>query len=160
MDALLKLLSEDAQLSNAQLAAMLGKTEEEIKKEKKAYEKAGIIKGYKALINWDKMENDHASALIELKVIPQKETGFDSIAEQVMKFEEVESVYLMAGSYDLAVMVRSSSIQEIAKFVAKRLATMNAVQSTATHFILSRFKDGGVILCEEDAPDERGSFLL
>ena len=160
MDSLLNLLNENAELSNAQLAAMLGKTEEEVAAEKAAYEKAGVIKAYKALIDWDKVGDAYASALIELKVIPQKETGFDSIAEEVMRFEEVESVYLMAGAYDLAVMVRCSTIQEITKFVAKRLATMDAVQSTATHFILSRFKDGGVILCDEERPDERGDFLL
>ena len=155
MDSLLNLLNENAELSNAQLAAMLGKTEEEVAAEKAAYEKAGVIKAYKALIDWDKVGDAYASALIELKVIPQKETGFDSIAEEVMRFEEVESVYLMSGGYDLSVVVNGRTFQEVAMFVAKRLSTLDSVISTATHFVLRRYKEKGVMFLDAEK-DERG----
>lgn len=160
MNNLLELLNENAQLTNAQLAIMLNTTEEEVAAAIAAYEKAGVIKGYKALINWDKAPEKSVAALIELKVTPKRETGFDEIAARVMMFEEVESVYLMAGSYDLCVMVRGKSMQDIAMFVAKRLSTLESVLSTATHFVLSRYKDGGVVLCDEEKQDERRNVLL
>lgn len=160
MKHLLELLNENAQLTNAQLAAMLDTTEEEVAAAIRKYEREGVIKGYKALIDWDKAPSKTVSALIELKVTPQKETGFDAIAKQVMRFDEVESVYLMAGSYDLSVMVKGATIQDIAMFVSKRLSTLESVQSTATHFVLSRYKDGGVILCEDEEKDERRTMFL
>ena len=160
MNTLLELLNENAQFTTAQLAVMLNQTEEEVAAAIAQYEKTGVIKGYKALIDWDKTPCKTVSALIELKVTPKRETGFDEIAKRVMMFEEVESVYLMAGSYDLAVMVKGATIQDIAMFVSKRLSTLDSVLSTATHFILSRYKDGGVILCDDEEKDERRSMLL
>ena len=160
MNTLLELLNENAQLTNAQLAVMLDKTEEEVAAAIADYEKSGVIKGYKALVDWDKAPRKTVSALIELKVTPKRETGFDEIAKTVMMFDEVESVYLMAGSYDLSVMVKGSTIQDIAMFVSKRLSTLDSVLSTATHFVLSRYKDGGVILCDDEDKDERRSMLL
>jgi DNA-binding Lrp family transcriptional regulator len=157
MNDLLELLSENAQLTHAQLATMLNTTEEEVAAAVRTYEKAGVIKGYRALIDWDKAPGKSVTALIELKVTPQRETGFDEIAKRVMEFEEVESVYLMAGAYDLAVMVRGATIQEIATFVARRLSTLGSVISTATHFVLKRYKDGGVVLCDAGERDERRS---
>ncbi len=159
MDHLLNLLDENARLSTAQLAAMLNKTENEIAEEIAAYEKAGIIRGYKALINWEKVDENKASALIELRVSPVRDRGFDEIAGRIMQFEEVESVYLMSGGYDLAVKVHGRSMQEIAMFVMRRLSTLDSVLSTATHFILTRYKDGGVILNQEEERDERRSVL-
>lgn len=159
MDHLLNLLDENARLSTAQLAAMLNKTEKEITEEIAAYEKAGIIRGYKALINWEKVDENKASALIELRVSPVRDRGFDEIAGRIMQFEEVESVYLMSGGYDLAVKVHGRSMQEIAMFVMRRLSTLDSVLSTATHFILTRYKDGGVILNQEEERDERRSVL-
>jgi DNA-binding Lrp family transcriptional regulator len=159
MDRLLTLLDENARLSAAQLAVMLNKTENEVAEAIAAYEKAGIIRGYKALINWERVDENKASALIELRVSPKRDSGFDEIANRIMQFEEVESVYLMSGGYDLAVKVHGRSMQEIAMFVMRRLSTLDSVLSTATHFILTRYKDGGVILNSEDDKDERRSVL-
>ena len=157
MEKLLDLLSENARLTTAQLAVMMNTTEKEVEDQIAAYEKSGVIKGYRALINWEKVDENKATALIELRVTPKPEHGFDEIAHRVMQFEEVESVYLMSGGYDLAVMVRGKSMQEIAMFVARRLSLLDSVISTATHFILTRYKDGGVILDSEEETDERRS---
>lgn len=152
---LLNLLNENARLTNAQLAVMLNKTEEEIEKEIADYQKKGIIKGYKALINWEKVNHHKTTALIELKVQPKKESGFDEIAKIIMQFSQVESVYLMSGGFDLAVMVHGDSMQDIAMFVAKRLSALDSVLSTATHFILTRYKEGDVILTSAKEEDRR-----
>ena len=152
---LLSLLNENARLTNAQLAVMLGKTEEEVEKEIADDQQKGIIKGYKALINWEKVDHHKTTALIELKVQPKKESGFDEIAKKIMQFSKVESVYLMSGGFDLAVMVHGDSIQDIAMFVAKRLSPLDSVLSTATHFILTRYKEGDVILTSPKEEDRR-----
>ena len=152
---LLSLLNENARLTKAQLAVMLGKTEEEVEKEIADYQQKGIIKGYKALINWEKVDHHKTTALIELKVQPKKESGFDEIAKKIMQFSKVESVYLMSGGFDLAVMVHGDSIQDIAMFVAKRLSPLDSVLSTATHFILTRYKEGDVILTSPKEEDRR-----
>ena len=159
MDRLLTLLDENARLSTAQLAVMLNKAENEVAEEIAAYEKAGVIRGYKALINWEKVDENKASALIELRVSPKRDRGFDEIANRIMQFDEVERVYLMSGGYDLAVQVHGRSMQEIAMFVMRRLSTLDSVLSTATHFILTRYKDGGVILNPDEEKDERRSVL-
>ncbi len=156
MKKLLNLLNENSRLTNAQLAVMLNKTEEEVASQIAEYEKAGIIRGYKAIINWEKVESyNKVTALIELRVTPKRETGFDTIAHRIMQFEEVESVYLMSGGFDLAVMVHGQSMQDIAMFVAKRLSTLESVLSTATHFVLSRYKEGDVILTTENQDHRR-----
>lgn len=153
---ILSLLNENARLTNAQLAVMLDTTEETVKNTISVLEKTGVIRGYRPLVNWDKIGGDRASALIELKVAPRKETGFDTIAHQIMAFTEVESVYLMSGgAFDLSVMVHGKTIQEIAMFVAKRLSTLDGVLSTATHFILSRYKEADVILTDDNERDRR-----
>ena len=152
---LLSLLNENARLTNAQLAVMLGKTEEEVEKEIADYQQKGIIKGYKARINWEKVDHHKTTALIELKVQPKKESGFDEIAKKIMQFSKVESVYLMSGGFDLAVMVHGDSIQDITMFVAKRLSPLDSVLSTATHFILTRYKEGDVILTSPKEEDRR-----
>ena len=152
---LLSLLNENARLTDAQLAVMLGKTEEEVEKEIADYQQNGTIKGYNALINWEKVDHHKTTALIELKVQPKKESGFDEIAKKIMQFSKVESVYLMSGGFDLAVMVHGDSIQDIAMFVAKRLSPLDSVLSTATHFILTRYKEGDVILTSPKEEDRR-----
>lgn len=158
MNQLLNLLNENARLTNAQLAVMLDKSEAKVADAIASYEKQGIIRGYKAIINWEKVpSNNQVTALIELRVTPKRETGFDTIAHRIMEFEEVESVYLMSGGFDLAVMVHGQSMQEIAMFVAKRLSTLESVLSTATHFVLSRYKEGDVILNSE-IPDDRREY--
>lgn len=160
MISLLDLLNENAQLTTAQLSVMLNQPEEKVIAQIREYEEKGIIKAYKALVNWDKVPKSKVSALIELKVTPKRDTGFDEIAKRVMMFDEVESVYLMAGVYDLAVMVKGSTIQDIAMFVSRRLSTLESVLSTATHFLLSRYKDGGVILIEDEENEDKRSMVL
>ncbi len=155
MDKLLKLLDANARLTDAQLAAMLGTTEEDIRARIAELEKTGAIRAYKALVDWDKTDRACVTAIIELKVIPRRDVGFEGIAEQIMAFDEVESVYLMSGGYDLSVRVNGRTFQEIAAFVARRLAPLESVQSTATHFVLRRYKESHVPFLEE-TPDERG----
>lgn len=155
MDKLLKLLDTNARLTNAQLAAMLNITEDEVARRITALEKCGAIRAYKALVDWDKTDRDNVTAIIELKVIPRRDVGFEGIAEQIMAFDEVESVYLMSGGYDLSVRVTGRTFQEIAAFVARRLAPLDSVQSTATHFVLRRYKESHVAFLGE-TKDERG----
>lgn len=146
MNRLLALLSESTNFSTAQLAMMLNEPEDYIKAQIREYEKSGIIVGYKALVNWEKVQDAGVTALIELKVTPKRETGFDEIAQRITEFEQVESVYLMAGAYDLAVYVRGETIQDVATFVSRKLSAMEGIISTATHFLLKRYKEGGILL--------------
>ncbi|MDD6488856.1 MAG: Lrp/AsnC family transcriptional regulator [Clostridia bacterium] len=161
MDKLLELLSENAEFTPSQLAAMLGKTEKEVAEQIRDYKEKGIIKGYKALINWEKVADSGVTALIELKVTPKAETGFDDIAKIVMSYDNVESVYLAASSrYDLFAIVKGKSIQDIGEFVSKRLSTLDAVIGTATNFLLTKYKESGVIFYDEDDNDEQRSLIL
>jgi DNA-binding Lrp family transcriptional regulator len=160
MDKLLKLLSTNSEFTTAEIAAMLGEPEDYIKAQIKEYENKGIIKGYQAVVNWEKVEGSYVEALIELKVTPKKETGFDEMAEQCLAFDEVDSIYLMAGAYDLALIVRGETMQEIAMFVAKKLSTMDGVVSTGTHFILRRYKDRGMDLLSSDECTDGRSLIL
>lgn len=160
MDQLLALLQDEARLSVHQIAVMLGDTEENVHKRMEQYEKDGVINGYHALINWEKTGVRHATALIELRITPKKDTGFDEIAGQIVEFPEVQNVYLMSGGYDLAVTVTAPTMSDIALFVMKRLAPIDGVLSTATHFVLTRYKEGGVIFNTDfEEIDERGSNL-
>ena len=156
---ILKILAKDARCSIDDIATMTGLGEEEVKKNIEELESAGIIRGYKTVIDWEKLDNAYVSALIELKVIPQAEYGFEKIAESVMKYKEVETVYLMSGAYDLVVIVKGKTFQEVAMFVAKELATMHGVTSTATHFVLRRYKELDVELIGEEG-DDRGAYSL
>lgn len=148
MDKLLQLLSENSSLSTEQLAMMLGEPEDYISAQIKEYENSGIIRGYQAVVNWDEVPDAGVVAMIELKVAPQLQKGFDDIAERILAYDEVESVYLMAGSYDLLLTVKGRTIQEISFFVAKHLAAMEGILSTATHFMLKRYKEKGVSLVD------------
>ena len=154
---LLSLLEQNARYSLEDLALMLGSDEKSIASEIDALYSDGIIRGYKALINWDMVDNSHVNAIIELKVTPQPDAGFEDLAERIMRFGHVESVYLMSGGYDLCVMVAGQSFQGIAMFVAKRLATLAGVVSTATHFVLRKYKDHGVEMIDADK-DDRETF--
>jgi DNA-binding Lrp family transcriptional regulator len=122
-------------------------------------EKEGLIRGYKAVIDWERIDNTHVSALIELKVTPKAGLGFEEVAMKVAKYPEVESVYLMSGGYDLSVTVRGKTFQEVAMFVAKELSTIDSVISTTTHFILRRYKELDVELIGKPT-DDRGNFSL
>ncbi len=155
MDKLLKLLSRNSEYSVAELALMLGEPEDYVRARIKKYEDDGIIKGYRALVNYEKVADAGVTAYIELKVTPQKKSGFDEIAKRIMKFDEVESVYLMAGAYDLALIVKGETIQDVSAFVSRKLSALDGILSTATHFILKRYKDDGVALEDEDNGDER-----
>ena len=153
---ILELLESDGRLSAKQIAMMLSKEEGDIKKIIESYEKEGIILGYKTIVDWDKTDREYATALIELKVTPQYNRGFDAIAERIYNYPEVQSVYLMSGSYDLCVILEGKTIREVALFVAQRLAPLEAVLSTATHFVLRKYKDKGVIYGPANF-DERGN---
>lgn len=156
MDKLLKLLDTNARLTNAQLAAMLNTTEEEVVHQLNDLEQAGVVRAYKALIDWERTDRAYVTAVIELRVTPKRDLGFEGIAEQVMRFDEVESVYLMSGGYDLLVTVTGRTFKEVSMFVAKRLSTLDSVLSTATHFVLRRYKESGVMFLGEQK-DERGA---
>ena len=145
MKTLLNLLEDDARLSAEQIAVMLDKEVGDIKDIIAEYEKEGIILGYKALIDWDKTEREYVSAMIELKVTPQRDKGFGSIAKKITNFPEVQSVYLMSGSFDIMVLIEGRTMKEVALFVAEKLAPMEAITSTATHFVLKKYKDKGVV---------------
>ena len=158
MKKLLKLLEKDAHLTEKELALMCEKEEGDIKRMIDDYEKNGVILGYTTVIDWDKTDLEYVNALIELKVIPQRNFGYDAIAEKIYNFPEVESVYLMSGGFDLAVMLHGKTMREVAIFVASKLATIESVTSTATHFVLRKYKDNGVIFGAMDV-DERGNCL-
>ena len=125
----------------------------------KEMEKEGLIRGYKAIIDWESLDSAKVSAIIELKVTPQRDVGFEQIAETIMRYTEVESVYLMSGTYDFCVIVKGKTFQEVAMFVAKRLAPMDGVISTATHFILRRYKECDIELCGGNV-DDRENYSL
>lgn len=155
MDKLLRLLSRNSSYSVSELSMMIGEPEDYVRACIKKYETDGIIKGYRAMVNYEKVEDAGVTAYIELKVTPEKKSGFDHIARRIMAFDEVESVYLMAGAYDLALIVKGESIQEVSAFISKKLSALDGILSTATHFILKRYKDDGVVLDDEVENDER-----
>ena len=159
MDKLLEILEDNANLSYAQIAVMLDKEEGEIKDIIKKYEKDGVIVGYKTLIDWDKTDREFVTALIELKVEPQIDRGFDYIAERICNYPEVESVFLMSGGFDIAVMIEGKTLKEVAFFVAEKLSTMEGVTGTATHFVLRKYKDKNTIYHRKPV-DERGICAL
>ena len=154
MEKLIKILSENARVSLEDLAAMLGVAPAEAARMMDECEKNGLIHGYQALVDWEKADVSHVQALIELRVTPKRDCGFDEVAGAVAQFEEVDSVMLMSGGYDLMLMMSGRSFQEIALFVAKRLSTLDGVLSTTTHFILHTYKKDGV-LYDGEAADER-----
>ena len=155
----LKLLAQNAKYTNEDIATMLGTTANEIADIINQLEKDGIIRGYKAVIDWEKLDGAYVSAVVELNVVPKAGLGFEEVAEKIMKYNEVESVYLMSGNYDLNVIVKGKTLQDIARFVAKELATIDSVTSTTTHFVMRRYKEMDVHLCDMEH-DDRGQFLL
>ena len=155
---LLQLLESDARLSEEQIARMCDKEVGDIKKMMETYERDGVILGYKALIDWDKTDREYVSALIELKITPQRDRGFDRVAERIYNFPEVKSLYLMSGAYDLCLLIEGRTMKEVAYFVARKLAPIEDVISTATHFVLRKYKDKGVIYGPA-VIDERGNCL-
>jgi DNA-binding Lrp family transcriptional regulator len=151
---ILESLDQNAKLTVKELAVMLGESEESVAASIKEMEEDRVICGYPTLIDWDKVSDEKVTALIELKVTPQRGQGFDKIAERIYKFDEVESVYLMSGGYDLTVIIRGKSMKEVSRFVFEKLAPMESIQSTATHFVLKKYKDQGLVM-QFESDDER-----
>ena len=145
---ILRILESDSRTTTKQIAAMTGISAAEVTKLVKQAQKDRVILKYKAVVNWDKVEDERVWALIDVKVTPQKDVGFDAIAERVYRFPQARSVYLASGEYDLAVLVVGKTEHEVANFVSQKLATIEGVQGTATHFILKRYKEDGEILEE------------
>ena len=154
MELLLKLLEENARLSLEQLATMLSLSEQEVAEKMDKLAKKGVILGYQAVIDWEKTGKDYVTSIIELTVSPQKGHGFDDVAQTIAEFPEVDSVYLMSGGYDLAIIMHGRTFKDIAMFVARRLAPLDSVLSTGTHFVLQKYKDKGIKL-DIGALDER-----
>lgn len=157
MDNFLKILEDNANLTPEQLAVMCNKEVGDIKKFIEQNEKEGIILGYKTMIDWDKTDREYVTALIEVKITPQRDRGFDRVAEMIYNYPEVQSLYLMSGAYDLCVLIEGKTMREVAYFVAQKLATIDDVISTATHFVLRKYKDKGVTYGVVEV-DERGNF--
>ena len=157
MDNFLKILEDNANLTPEQLAVMCNKEVGDIKKFIEQNEKDGIILGYKTMIDWDKTDREYVTALIEVKITPQRDRGFDRVAEIIYNYPEVQSLYLMSGAYDLCVLIEGKTMREVAYFVAQKLATIDDVISTATHFVLRKYKDKGVTYGIVEV-DERGNF--
>ena len=154
MDELLKLLRTNALESPENLARLLGLTAAEVKARIDDYEKRGVIRGYQAILDEDQLDLDKVTAVIEVKVTPQREGGFDTIAQRISRFPEVSSAYLMSGTYDLLLFVEGRTLREVASFVSERLSPLEGVLSTSTHFMLKTYKRLGVLMQEENC-DER-----
>ena len=154
MDELLKLIQSNALESHENLARMLGPAPAEVSRRIAEYEKSGVIRGYQAILNEDKLELDKVTAVIEVKVTPQREGGFDTIAERIGRFPEVRSAYLMSGTYDVLLFVEGRTLRDVAAFVSERLSTLDGVLSTSTHFMLKTYKRFGVLM-HQPGPDER-----
>jgi DNA-binding Lrp family transcriptional regulator len=159
MDELLEILEKNNKLTTDDISKMLGKSAEEIEKAIKEYEEKNIILGYKTIINWDKTDKEAVTAIIELKITPEIGKGFDNIAEKIYKYKEVKSCFLMSGGYDLSVVVEGKNMKEVAYFVAEKLAVQDSVISTATHFVLKKYKDNEVIFKDKEK-DDREAIIL
>lgn len=146
MDSLLKLLASDASPSPSQMAAMLGLTEGEVRARLKEYETEGLVLGYRAVLNEEKLGRDLVRAVIEVRITPERGGGFDKLAERIAKHAEVRSCHLMSGGYDLLVEVEGANLREVATFVSEKLSTLQGVLSTATHFVLRAYKEQGVLM--------------
>ncbi len=155
---LLQLLEEDCTLTNDQLAAMAGMSVEEVDAQRRALEEDHIILGYKAIVDWDRTQREAVTALIEVKVTPQRGEGFDRIAQRIYQYDEVESVYLMSGSFDLTVIISGRTLKEVAHFVGEKLAPIEDVTGTATHFILKKYKEKHLIFPVQESQEERFVF--
>ena len=151
---LLAIIEKNSRIDLKELAIIMGEPEIEVANELKAMEESGIICGYHTLIDWEKTSIEKVTALIEVRVTPQRGQGFDNIAERIYKYPEVNSVYLISGGYDLLVTLEGKTLKEVSGFVTDKLSTLETVMSTATHFILKKYKDHGTIL-HKDEVDER-----
>lgn len=153
-EKILAIIEKNSRIDLADLAALLGESEAAVANEIADMEKENIICGYHTMINWEKTGDEKVTALIEVKVTPQRGMGFEKIAERIYQYSEVNSLYLMSGAYDFTVILEGRTMREVAQFVSEKLSTMNSVLSTATHFILKKYKDHGTVMCEK-TEDER-----
>ena len=158
-EAILRLLENNARMSVKDIANELNIKEKEVIRLIGELEADKVICGYNAIINWDKITEEKCNAIIEVKVIPQRGTGFDRIASRISRFDEVDSIYLMSGGYDFMVVVNGKSMKEVSSFVFNKLATIDYIQSTATHFVLKKYKDHGVNLLDKPI-DKRTNVVL
>ena len=153
-EKILAIIEKNSRIDLADLAALLGESEAAVANEIADMEKENIICGYHTMINWDKTSDEKVTAIIEVKVTPQRGMGFEKLAARIYQYSEVNSMYLMSGAYDFTVSLEGKTMREVAQFVSEKLATMNYVLSTATHFILKKYKDHGTVMCEKPE-DER-----
>lgn len=151
---ILNYLEKNSRIDTRELAIILGEEESAVTEEIKKMEEEKVICGYHTMIDWDKTDTDYVTALIEVRVTPQRGQGFDSIAERIYKYPEVRAVYLISGGYDLMVILEGKSLKAVSQFVSDKLSTMDSVLSTATHFILKKYKDHGTIF-DKKTKDER-----
>ena len=145
-EKILNLIEKNSRIDIAELAVLLGITEAEAANEIAQMEKENIICGYYTMINWDNTSKEKVIALIEVKVTPQRGLGFDKIAERILKYDEVSSLYLMSGGFDFTVIIEGKTLKEVASFVANKLSPLETVLSTATHFVLKKYKESGTVL--------------
>lgn len=158
-EKILKLIENNSHLSTSDIAKMIGLDEAEVITLIAELEADKVICGYNTIINWDKISEEKVNALIEVKVVPQRGTGFDKIANRIARYDEVDSVYLLSGAYDFMVQIKGRSMKEVSEFVFDKLSTLESIQSTATHFVLKKYKDHGMSM-EEDKPDHRETVIL
>ncbi len=156
---LLRLLEQNARLAQSELAVMLGVSESEIKQELDVLHKDKVILGYTAEVNWDKTERESVTAMIEVRLTPQRDQGFDRIARHLYRYPQVTSCYLMSGGFDLMLIIEDSTLKEVAMFISNKVAPIDGVVSTATHFILKKYKSNGVVF-EETESDKREAVVL
>lgn len=159
MNEILEILEKNNKYTEEQLAVMLNKTVEEVRSTVKKLEEENIILGYNTLINWEKTDKEKVTALIEVKVTPQRGEGFDKVAERIYRYPEVKACYLMSGGFDLTVIIEGATMKEVALFVAEKLAPLESVLSTATHFVLKKYKDKGTIFEEKQKDDREVLFI-
>ncbi len=159
MEEILEILEQNSKATADEIAVMLGLPVEEVEAAIKKYEADNVIVGYSTLINWDKTKKEKVTALIEVKVTPQRGLGFDKIADRIYKYPEVTACYLMSGGFDLTVIIEGRTMKEVALFVSEKLAPLESVLSTSTHFVLKKFKDKGTIF-EEKVVDRREQIFL
>jgi len=156
---ILEKLEKDCRITPRNLALMLDKEEGDIKKIIESLENERVILGYKAIIDWEKTDKEYVTALIELKVAPQRDGGFDKIAERIYNYEEVQTAYLMSGGFDIAVILEGRTMREVAYFVAEKIAVIDGILSTATHFVLRKYKEKGVVYSLDERADMRNNMF-
>lgn len=159
MEEILEILEKNSRYTDEQIAVMTGKTVQEVRDAIRNYEEENIIAGYTTLVNWENTGSETVTALIEVKITPQRGEGFDKVAERIYKFSEVKACYLMSGGFDLTVIIEGKTMKEVSLFVSEKLAVQEYVLSTATHFVLKKYKDHGTIFKEKKIDDREAIFI-